>query len=139
MCAAVTNVFKKNSILLIKKKHKTNKKRKNWCQNSNEMQPEFLKTLHFDFQYINGPCLYTEYICYMVYHLATWLILVNEYIIKVQDHMQHIVCINTVYYSVYSSLACGTTYFLFYVISINVTYSLYRRRISKMRLIIHIV
>lgn len=59
------------------------------------MQPEFLKTLHFDFQYINGPCLYTEYICYMVYHLATWLILVNEYIIK--DHMQHIVCINTAY------------------------------------------
>lgn len=74
MCAAVTNVFKKNSILLIKKKHKTNKKRKNGCQNSNEMQPEFLKTLHFDFRYKWTMPLHRIYMLYGIppSHMASF-------------------------------------------------------------------
>lgn len=57
-----------------KKKHKTNKKRKNGCQNSNEMQPEFLKTLHFDFRYKWTMPLHRIYMLYGIppSHMASF-------------------------------------------------------------------
>lgn len=63
MCAAVTNVFKKNSILLIKKQNKQEKEK---LMSKFKWDATWILRLCILTFSINGPCLYTEY-NYMLY------------------------------------------------------------------------